>query len=55
MRATKEAPQASNRHKLVRLVYSAILAEITEGRLAADARLIQDELAQAYGVSRQPI
>jgi DNA-binding GntR family transcriptional regulator len=53
--ATKETPQASNRHKLVRLVYSAILAEITEGRLAADARLIQDELAQAYGVSRQPI
>ena len=55
MRASKEAPQASNRHKLVRLVYTAILAEITEGRLAADARLIQDELAQAYGVSRQPI
>jgi DNA-binding GntR family transcriptional regulator len=55
MRVSKEAPQASNRHKLVRLVYSAILAEVTEGRLPADARLIQDELAQAYGVSRQPI
>jgi DNA-binding GntR family transcriptional regulator len=55
MRASKEAVQASNRHKLVRLVYSAILAEVTEGRLPADARLIQDELAQAYGVSRQPI
>jgi DNA-binding GntR family transcriptional regulator len=55
MRASSEAPRASNRHKLVRLVYSAILAEVTEGRLAADARLIQDELAQAYGVSRQPI
>ena len=28
---------------------------MTEGRLPAEARLIQDELAQAYGVSRQPI
>jgi DNA-binding GntR family transcriptional regulator len=55
MRASKEAPQPPNRHKLVKLVYSAILAEVTEGRLPADARLIQDELAQAYGVSRQPI
>jgi len=54
MRASKEAPPVS-RHKLVQLVYRAILAEITEGRLPADARLIQDELAQAYGVSRQPI
>jgi DNA-binding GntR family transcriptional regulator len=55
MRASKEAPPAPNRHKLVKLVYSAILAEVTEGRLAPDARLIQDELAKAYGVSRQPI
>jgi DNA-binding GntR family transcriptional regulator len=55
MRSSKGAQQAPNRHKLVQLVYSAILAEVTEGRLPADARLIQDELAQAYGVSRQPV
>jgi DNA-binding GntR family transcriptional regulator len=55
MRASEEARQAPNRHKLVQLVYRAILAEVTEGRLPAEARLIQDELAQAYGVSRQPI
>jgi DNA-binding GntR family transcriptional regulator len=55
MRAEKESPENSNRHTLVRLVYNAILAEVTEGRLPAGSRLIQDELAQAYGVSRQPV
>ena len=55
MRASEGQPTASNRHKLVRLVYDAILAEVTEGRLPPDARLIQDELARAYGVSRQPV
>jgi DNA-binding GntR family transcriptional regulator len=55
MRASQGQSKASNRHKLVKLVYNAILAEVTDGRLPADARLIQDELAQAYGVSRQPI
>ncbi len=55
MRASQEQPKASNRHKLVKLVYNAILAEVTEGRLPADSRLIQDELAHAYGVSRQPV
>jgi DNA-binding GntR family transcriptional regulator len=54
-RASKELPQTSGRHRLVQLVYNAILAEVTEGRLPPDARLIQDELAQAYGVSRQPV
>ncbi len=55
MRAGKELPEKSNRHTLVKLVYNAILTEVTEGRLPAEARLIQDELAQAYGVSRQPV
>lgn len=55
MRASQAQSKASNRHKLVKLAYNAILAEVTDGRLPADARLIQDELAQAYGVSRQPI
>lgn len=36
-------------------VYEAILAAITEGRLAPNARLIQDELARTLGVSRQPV
>jgi DNA-binding GntR family transcriptional regulator len=55
MRAGKEPPERSSRHTLVKLVYNAILTEVTEGRLPAEARLIQDELAQAYGVSRQPV
>jgi len=32
-------------------VYEAILSEITDGRLPPNTRLIQDELAAAYGVS----
>lgn len=36
-------------------VYEAILSEITDGRLPPNTRLIQDELAAAYGVSRQPV
>ena len=61
MRMIKELAQAqvqaptSNRHKLVKLVYNEILTEITERRLPSDGRLIQDELAKAYGVSRQPV
>ena len=43
------------RHRLVEQVYEAIFNEITEGRLAPGTRLIQDELAEAYGVSRQPV
>ena len=41
--------------RLVEQVYEAILSEITDGRLPPNARLIQDELAAAYGVSRQPV
>ncbi|MGF7211965.1 DNA-binding GntR family transcriptional regulator [Skermanella aerolata] len=41
--------------RLVEQVYHAILTEITEGTLPPNSRLIQDELAEAYGVSRQPV
>ena len=41
--------------RLVEQVYEAILSEIAEGRLLPSTRLIQDELATAYGVSRQPV
>ena len=40
---------------LVDQVYDAILAEIVDGQFPSGTRLIQDELAQAYGVSRQPV
>jgi DNA-binding GntR family transcriptional regulator len=39
----------------VEQVVNAIISEIVEGELPANARLIQDDLARAYGVSRQPI
>ena len=45
------APQLS----LVEQAYEAILAAIADGRLAPRARLIQDELAETLGVSRQPV
>ena len=41
--------------RLVEQVYEAILSEITEGKLPPNSRLIQDELAEVYGVSRQPV
>lgn len=41
--------------RLVEQVYEAILAEISEGKLPPNTRLIQDDLAHAYGVSRQPV
>ena len=40
---------------LVGQVYESILTEITEGRLGVDSRLIQEELAETLGVSRQPV
>lgn len=40
---------------LVDQVYEAILAEITEGKFGPDSRLIQEELAEGLGVSRQPV
>ena len=40
---------------LVDQVYARILMEICEGTLPPHSRLIQDELAAAYEVSRQPV
>ncbi|WP_316231400.1 GntR family transcriptional regulator [Bradyrhizobium sp. SZCCHNR1051] len=40
---------------LVDQVVEAITDEIVSGVLAPGSRLIQDDLAQAYGVSRQPV
>jgi DNA-binding GntR family transcriptional regulator len=36
-------------------VYESILVEITEGKLGIDSRLIQEDIAEALGVSRQPV
>src|ERR1700748_3830467 len=40
---------------LVEQVVNAIVSEIIAGDLPSTSRLIQDELARAYGVSRQPV
>ena len=40
---------------LVERVVNAIVSEIVDGELPSNSRLIQDELARAYGVSRQPV
>lgn len=40
---------------LVDQVYDAILSEISAGKLAADGRVIQEEIAASLGVSRQPV
>ena len=40
---------------LVDQVYEAILSDISAGKFANDARLIQEELASSLGVSRQPV
>ena len=40
---------------LVEQVREAILTEITSGQMAAGERIIQEQIAQALGVSRQPV
>lgn len=40
---------------LVDQVYEAILGWIEDGRYGQDARLIQEEIAETLGVSRQPV
>jgi DNA-binding GntR family transcriptional regulator len=40
---------------LVNQVYEAILSEISAGKFGSDARLIQEDLAESLGVSRQPV
>jgi DNA-binding GntR family transcriptional regulator len=47
--------QLQTQPTLVEQVVNAIVSEIVDGELPANARLIQDELAKAYGVSRQPV
>jgi DNA-binding GntR family transcriptional regulator len=47
--------QVQTQPTLVEQVVNAIVSEIVDGELPANARLIQDELAKAYGVSRQPV
>jgi DNA-binding GntR family transcriptional regulator len=46
---------AAQSPSLTEQVYERILSEICDGTLAPNARLIQDELAAAYEVSRQPV
>jgi len=48
-------PQIQPQPTLVEQVVNAIVSEIVDGELPSNARLIQDELARAYGVSRQPV
>ena len=40
---------------LVDQVYEAILSRIEAGRYGDDARLVQEEIAESLGVSRQPV
>jgi len=40
---------------LVDQVYEAILSQIMDGRFGPDSRLVQEELAESFGVSRQPV
>lgn len=49
MKALAPAPN------LVDQVRDAVLAEITSGSLAAGDRIIQEQIAKALGVSRQPV
>ena len=48
-------PNVQPQPTLVEQVVNAIVSEIIDGELPSNARLIQDELARAYGVSRQPV
>ena len=41
--------------KLIEQVYNAIFAEISTGKLAPGSRIIQEQIAQTLGVSRQPV
>ena len=48
-------PSMTVQPTLVDQVVDAIVAEIVGGELPSNSRLIQDDLARAYGVSRQPV
>jgi DNA-binding GntR family transcriptional regulator len=45
----------SSQPNLVEQVHDAILAEIASGALPAGERIIQEQIAQTLGVSRQPV
>ena len=47
--------QVQTQPSLVEQVVNAIVSEIVDGELPSNSRLIQDDLARAYGVSRQPV
>ncbi len=47
--------QVQTQPTLVEQVVNAIVSEIVDGELPANSRLIQDDLARAYCVSRQPV
>src|SRR6201993_501603 len=47
--------QVQTHPTLVEQFVNVIFSEIVDGELPANSRLIQDELARAYGVSRQPV
>ena len=49
MKALKQAPT------LVEQVHKAILSDIAAGKLRAGGRIIQEQIAQELGVSRQPV
>lgn len=48
-------PIVQTQPTLVEQVVNAIVSEIVDGELPSNSRLIQDDLARAYGVSRQPV
>lgn len=48
-------PTVQTQPTLVEQVVNAIVSEIVDGELPSNSRLIQDDLARAYGVSRQPV
>lgn len=47
--------ELASQPKLVEQVQEAILNEITEGRMGPGTRIIQEQIAQELGVSRQPV
>jgi DNA-binding GntR family transcriptional regulator len=51
MKALTQSPAPN----LVEQVHDAILAEVASGHLVAGERIIQEQIARALGVSRQPV
>ena len=55
VRATMAMKALSTQPNLVEQVRDAVLGEIASGTLAPGERIIQEQIAQALGVSRQPV